>query len=45
MKLATCSFTTSGDMQMNFEHMAQLVIQAKQMGAEMAHFCECGRQG
>ncbi len=45
LNVATCQFPTSGDTQSNFRYLSQLMEEAKQQGADVAHFPEAGLSG
>lgn len=45
LSVATCQFPTSADMQSNCQYVSQLMKQAREQGAEVAHFPEACLSG
>jgi predicted amidohydrolase len=45
LSVATCQFPTSADIQSNFQYVSQLMKQAREQGAEVAHFPEACLSG
>lgn len=45
LSVATCQFPTSAEVTNNFQHIAQLIRDAKSQGADVAHFPEACLSG
>ena len=45
LRIATCQFPTSGNIDANADHIANLCREAKARGAHLAHFCEGALSG
>lgn len=45
LKIATCQFAVSGSVKHNSEKICKLIEDAKDGGADIAHFCECALSG
>lgn len=45
LSIATCQFPTSADIESNYQHIARLMKQAKDQGADVAHFPEACLSG
>lgn len=45
LRVATCQFPTSADVDANADHVAALMREAKERGAHLAHFCEGALSG